>query len=94
MIVNIENKIFKVWNEIPKDYSTLKTVALAILSIFSSTYLCDSLFSEMNFIKSDLKNRLTNECSAACILLKVTNYKPNINQLASSIQQQKSHQNK
>ena len=54
----------------------------------------ESLFSEMNFIKSDLRNRLTDECSVACTLLKVTNYKPNINELASTIQQQKSHQNK
>lgn len=47
----------------------------------------------MNFIKSDLRNQPTDECNAACIVLKVTNYKP-INKLASSIQQQKSHQNK
>ena len=94
LVVNIGDKILKVWNEIPKDYSTLKIVALAVLSIFSSTYSRESLFSEMNFIKSDLRNRLTDECSAACTLLKVTNYKPNINELASSVQQQKSHQNK
>lgn len=93
-VVNIGDKILKVWNEIPKDYSTLKIVALAVLSIFSSTYSCESLFSEMNFIKSDLRNRLTDECSAACTLLKVTNYKPNINKLASSVQQQKSHKKK
>jgi len=93
-VVNIGDKILKVWNEIPKDYSTLKIVALAVLSIFSSTYSCESLFSEMNFIKSDLRNRLTDKCSAACTLLKVTNYKPNINKLASSVQQQKSHQKK
>jgi len=92
LVVNIGDKILKVWNEIPKDYSTLKIVALAVLSIFSSTYSCESLFSEMNFIKSDLRNRLTDECSAACTLLKVTNYKPNINELASSVQQHKSYQ--
>ncbi|VVC24465.1 Ribonuclease H-like domain [Cinara cedri] len=94
LIGNIGDKILKVWNEIPKDYSTLKIVVLAIFSIFSSTYSCESLFSEINFIKPDLRNELTNECSVACTLLKVTNYKPNINELASSVQQQKSHQNK
>jgi hypothetical protein len=66
LVVNIGDKILKVWNEIPKDYSTLKKVALAVLSIFSLTYSCQSLFLEMNFIKSDLRNRLTDECSAAC----------------------------
>jgi len=39
-------------------------------------------------------NLKTDECSASYILLKVTNYKPKINELASSVQQQKSHQNK
>lgn len=29
-VVNIGDKILKVWNEIPKDYSTLKIVALAV----------------------------------------------------------------
>jgi hypothetical protein len=89
LIVNIGNKIL---NAVPKDYSTLKIVALAVLSIFSSTYSCESLFSEINFIKSDLRNRLTDECSVTCTLLKVTNYTPNINELASSIQQKNSHQ--
>jgi len=34
LIVNIGNKILKVWNAIPQDYSTLKIVALAVLFIF------------------------------------------------------------
>ncbi|XP_060864294.1 SCAN domain-containing protein 3-like [Metopolophium dirhodum] len=36
-VVNIGDKILKVWNEIPKDYSTLKIVALAVkLSVVTS----------------------------------------------------------
>jgi len=69
-----KNKILKVWNETPKNYSTLKIVASAVLYIFSSTYICESLFSEINFIKSDLRNQLTDECSAACTLLKVRSH--------------------
>lgn len=66
-IVNIGNKILKVWNAISQEYSILKIVAIAVLSIFSSTYSCGSLFSEINLIKSDLRNRVTNECNATCI---------------------------
>lgn len=48
-------------------------------------------FSEINFIKPDLKNRLTEECSATCTLLKVTSCKPNMNELASNVQQKSHH---
>jgi len=84
LIVNIGN-ILRVWNSISQDYSTLKIIALAVLSIFPSTYSCKSQFSLMNFIKSDLRNRLTDEFSAAYTLLKITNYKPNINEFESNI---------
>jgi len=87
LVKNTENNISKAWNAIWENYSTLKKVATVVSSIFSSTYSCESLFSEMNFIKSDLRNRLTDECSAACTLLKVTDYEPNINKSTSSVQQ-------
>jgi len=48
---------------------------MVYITILSSTSSCESLFSEMNFIKSDLRNQLTYKCSTACTLLKVTNYK-------------------
>jgi hypothetical protein len=41
-------------------------LSIAILPIFSSTYSCKTLFSKMDFIKSDLMNRLTDVYSAAC----------------------------
>lgn len=46
----------------------------------------------MNLIKSDLRNRLTDECSAVYTLLKVTIYKPIIKKLTSSVQHKKLHQ--
>lgn len=62
LIENTGNKILKVWNAIRENVSTKNIVILAILSISSLTYA--SLFSETNFIKSDLKNRITDECNA------------------------------
>lgn len=50
-------------------------------------YTNHSLYSTMNCINFDLRNRLTDEYSAMCTLLKI-----NINKLASSVQQKKSHQ--
>ncbi|GFV58343.1 general transcription factor II-I repeat domain-containing protein 2A [Trichonephila clavipes] len=51
-------------------FNCLKKLAYAILTIFSSTYACESLFSEINSIKDSLRNRLTNDSNSACILLK------------------------
>ncbi len=86
-----ENEVLKVWNSIPETFACLKNLAISLLTIFSSTYSCESLFSVMNFVKSIHRSRLTDETSAACIKLKVTNYKPDINYLSSMMQQQKSH---
>ena len=89
--LSAENEVLKVWNSMPNTFQDLKNVAWSILSIFSFSYSCESLFSTMNFMKSDIRNRLTDEMSAACISLKNTKYDPDIKQLASNVQQQKSH---
>lgn len=71
LIENTENKILKVWNAILKYDYTLKMVAVAILSIFSSTYSFKLIFLEINFIRFDRRNRITaDEYNAACSLLK------------------------
>ncbi|XP_045779584.1 uncharacterized protein LOC123877124 [Maniola jurtina] len=85
------NNILETWNALPETFNCSKKLAHAILTVFSSTYACESLFSEMNNIKDSVRNRLTDESSSACILLKVTSYNPNISQLSSNLQQQKSH---
>lgn len=88
---NAENEVLRTWNTIPETFVCLKNLATALLSIFSSTYSCESLFSVMNFVKSRNRSSLTDETSSACISLKVTKYKPDINYLSSRMQKQKSH---
>lgn len=86
-----EDKILPTWNSIPDTFNCLKILAKAILPIFSSTWVCESLFSELNFIKNKYRNRMTDESSSACVLLKLTKYEPDIKSLSSCVQQQKSH---
>ena len=50
---NAEEKVLKTRNAIPNTFICLRRLAIAILSIFLSTYCCESLFSQMNFIKSN-----------------------------------------
>ena len=88
---NPEEKVLKTWDIIPNTFICLKKLAIAILSIFSSTYCCESLFSPMNLIKNNLRSSLIDESSSACALLKVIEYKPDIKRLSSKLQQQKSH---
>ncbi|GFW44120.1 dimer_Tnp_hAT domain-containing protein [Trichonephila clavipes] len=88
---NTSNEIFETWNSIPDAFHCLKKLVYAILTIFSSTYACESLFSEINNIKDSLRNRLTDDSNSACILLKVTSYNPDISYLSSNLQQKKSH---
>ena len=82
---NPEEKVLKTWDTIPNTFICLKKLAIAILSIFSSTYCCESLFSQMNLIKNSLRSSLIDEFSFACALLKVTEYKPDIKLLSSKL---------
>lgn len=86
-----ENIIHAEWNSLPKSFETMKKLALALLTLFGSSYSCEALFSHMNFIKSSTRNRLGADVSAACVKLKTTNYKPRIITLADKMQQQVSH---
>jgi len=42
-------------------YPLLRELALKILSMFGTTYICECIFSNMKHIKSKQRNRLTNE---------------------------------
>ncbi|GFU90909.1 dimer_Tnp_hAT domain-containing protein [Trichonephila clavipes] len=63
----------------------LKKLDHALLTIFSSTYACESFLSEINNIKYSLRNRLAVDSNSAYILLKVTSYNPNISYLSSIV---------
>ncbi|KAK1346697.1 hypothetical protein QTO34_000557 [Cnephaeus nilssonii] len=84
-----EQEIWSAWNPLPDTFSTLKNISMALLTIFPSTYFCEALFSALNNIKTNKRNRLTDEVSSACLGLKYTKYQPSIEDLANEIQQQK-----
>ncbi|XP_065683999.1 general transcription factor II-I repeat domain-containing protein 2B-like [Hydra vulgaris] len=50
------------WKIVPKvKYPQLKKIAIKFISIFGSTYTCESLFSTMKFVKSKYRANLTSE---------------------------------
>ncbi|XP_058026529.1 general transcription factor II-I repeat domain-containing protein 2-like [Ahaetulla prasina] len=89
--VTSENEILKVWNSLPNHFKSMKALAIAFLTLFGSSYACEQLFSALNYIKSDTRNRITDDLSAACVALKLTKYEPRLEKLSVCIQQQKSH---
>ncbi|KAI5088835.1 general transcription factor II-I repeat domain-containing protein 2-like, partial [Silurus meridionalis] len=53
--------VFETWNAIPDIYVNMKKYALGVLSIFGSTYVCEQVFSNINFIKNKHRARLTDD---------------------------------
>ncbi|XP_067094207.1 general transcription factor II-I repeat domain-containing protein 2B-like [Osmerus mordax] len=83
--------VFETWNAIPDVYVNMKKYALGVLSIFGSTYVCEQVFSNMNFIKSKHRARLTDDSLRSCVKMKVTAYSPDVQTLCVEVQEQKSH---
>ncbi|KAL3976511.1 testis-expressed sequence 12 protein [Sarotherodon galilaeus] len=83
--------VFETWSAIPDTYINMKNYAFGVLSIFGSTYLCEQVFSSMNFIKSKHCSRLKDESLQSCMKIKVTSYSPDIGKVCSELQTQKSH---
>ena len=78
--------ILTCWATAPEKFSCLRDIALALLSVLGSTYLCEQVFSHMKHVLSPTHSRLTTEHSEACLQLKVTNY-----ELSQAKQGQGSH---
>ncbi|CAH2267583.1 jg11872 [Pararge aegeria aegeria] len=68
---NANNKILEVWSTIPNTFSCVKKLAFAILTIFPSTSVCESVFYDMRCLESDWnKNCMSDDEKFAYILLK------------------------
>ena len=83
--------ILACWASVPAKFDCLKKIALALLTVFGSTYLCEQVFSHMKSVLSPVRSRLTTDNSESCLQLKVTNYEPQIRKLSREKQEQGSH---
>uniref|UniRef100_A0A8C9YYR3 SPIN-DOC-like zinc-finger domain-containing protein n=1 Tax=Sander lucioperca TaxID=283035 RepID=A0A8C9YYR3_SANLU len=72
-------------------YSGVCTAAMKVASLFGSTYLCESAFSDMNFIKNKHRTRLTDAHLKDSLTVAVSSYTPDYNTLVNSMQCQSSH---
>ncbi|XP_051783182.1 SCAN domain-containing protein 3-like [Erpetoichthys calabaricus] len=75
----------------PEMFPNMKKLAMCVLTMFGSTYTCESSFSHMNAIKTDNQISLTNEHLHHCLRIAVTPYEPNFSRLAQSMKCHFSH---
>uniref|UniRef100_A0A1A8V9L8 SPIN-DOC-like zinc-finger domain-containing protein n=2 Tax=Nothobranchius TaxID=28779 RepID=A0A1A8V9L8_NOTFU len=72
-------------------YKGVCTAAMKVACMFGSTYLCESAFSDMNFIKSKHRTRLTDAHLHNSVRVAVSSYTPDYSKLVNSMQCQVSH---
>ena len=76
------------WVKYHKSYKAVSRVAIKVLLPFSTTYLCESGFSSLVYIKNKYRNRLDCESDMICALSAT---EPRFELLARSKQAQPSH---
>ncbi len=59
-------------------FPNIKKVAIVMLSMFGSTYTCESSFSHMNSIKSNYRCSLTDCTLHQCLRIALTTYEPKV----------------
>lgn len=69
----------------------LQKMAIHILTMFGSTYHCESAFSTMNLVKNQYRSRLTNEHLHQCVRLAITPFEPRFQTLAKNTRCHFSH---
>ena len=69
----------------------LTKVALYTLTMFGSTYSCETAFSTMNIIKNKYPSRLTNEHLQMCMRMALTPFQPRFKLLAGQAKAHFSH---
>ena len=72
-------------------YPTIRNVASLILTMFGSTYTCESSFSHMNAIKTMGRCSMSNQKLHECLRIGLTTYEPNYAEIAKSRQCNFSH---
>ena len=74
------------WRMVPESkYPELKKTSARLISIFSTTYCCESLFSIMKFIKSQYRTTLTNEYLEELVRTSSTKYCPDFKRLGNQV---------
>ena len=76
------------WQQVTeRKYPELKKTSARLLSLFSTTYCSETLFSVMKFVKTKYRANLTNEYFSELIRTALTSYRPDFQKLASRMEE-------
>lgn len=80
------------WKIVPTErYPNVKQAALKLLSMFGSTYICESLFSTLKLVKSKHRSVLTDTHVKELLRVATTEYKPDLKKIVETKECQVSH---
>ncbi|KAF2902670.1 hypothetical protein ILUMI_03516 [Ignelater luminosus] len=74
---------------VPEKYENCKTLAINLATMFGSTYICETSFSKMNFLKNKYRSRLTDAHLEDTLRICCSSREPNHKKLA---QDHRSHE--
>lgn len=81
------NDLTDFWKLVPDSkYPVLKQAACRLISIFGTTYCCESLYSTMKLVKSRHRSQLTNKHLTELLRTALTNFIPNFKDLTLKLQ--------
>jgi len=76
---------YEFWKAVEKDkFPNLIDCAQKILCVFASTYVCESTFSKLKFIKNKYRSRLTSENVENILRISVSSQPANIDAILES----------
>ncbi|KAI4888758.1 hypothetical protein NFI96_007104 [Prochilodus magdalenae] len=80
------------WKIVPMEkYPNVKQAALKLLSMFGSTYVCETVFSTLKHVKSKHRSVLTDTHVKELLRVASTEYKPDLKRIVENKECQKSH---
>ncbi|XP_022127415.2 general transcription factor II-I repeat domain-containing protein 2-like [Pieris rapae] len=79
------------WKLVPDNYKTLKNCAHLLLTLFATTYICESSYSKMKYAKNVYRSRLTDPHLDDVLRIACSNYVPDLTKIVKLLQCQKSH---
>ena len=80
------------WKTVPiEKYPNVKQAVLKLLSMFGSTYICESLFSTLKLVKSNHRSVLTDTNMKELLRVATMEYKPDLRRITEGKECQKSH---
>lgn len=79
-----EGGAVKFWSERiqQQQFPNARKVAICMLTMFGSTFTCESSFSSMNAIKTNSRSLLSNERLQDCMRIALTSHQPNFIKIA------------